>query len=73
MATSEECWKTEAISSLKASDIMNKTPKQIEAEELAVNAMQLLEKFNITQLIVTDKGKYHGFVHLHDLLKEGII
>ena len=65
--------KTEAISSLKASDIMNKTPKQIEAEELAVNAMQLLEKFNITQLIVTDKGKYHGFVHLHDLLKEGII
>lgn len=65
--------KTDAISSLKASDIMNKTPKQIEAEELAVNAMQLLEKFNITQLIVTDKGKYHGFVHLHDLLKEGII
>lgn len=65
--------KTDAISSLKASDIMNKTPKQIEAEELAVNAMQLLEKYNITQLIVTDKGKYHGFVHLHDLLKEGII
>lgn len=65
--------KTDSISSLCASDIMNKTPKQIEAEELAVNAMQLLEKFNITQMIVTDKGKYHGFVHLHDLLKEGII
>ena len=65
--------KTDSISSLFASDIMNKTPKQIEAEELAVNAMQLLEKFNITQMIVTDKGKYHGFVHLHDLLKEGII
>jgi arabinose-5-phosphate isomerase len=65
--------KADAISTLKASDIMNKTPKSIEAEELAVNAMQLLEKYNITQLIVTDKGKYHGFVHLHDLLKEGII
>ena len=65
--------KTDAISNLKASDIMNKTPKQIEAEELAVNAMQLLEQYNITQIIVTDKGKYHGFVHLHDLLKEGII
>jgi arabinose-5-phosphate isomerase len=65
--------KTDSISSLKASDIMNKTPKQIEAEELAVSAMQLLEQYNITQLIVTDKGKYHGFVHLHDLLKEGII
>ncbi len=65
--------KTDSISSLCAADIMNKTPKQIEAEELAVNAMQLLEQFNITQLIVTSKGKYHGFVHLHDLLKEGII
>jgi arabinose-5-phosphate isomerase len=65
--------KTEAISSLRASDIMNKSPKQIDAEELAVNAMQMLEQYNITQLIVTDKGKYHGFVHLHDLLKEGII
>ena len=60
--------KTDAINSLRAADIMNKTPKQIEAEELAVNVMQLLEKFNITQLIVTDHGKYHGFVHLHDLL-----
>ena len=65
--------KADAINNLKASDIMNKIPKQIEAEELAVNAMQLLEQYNITQLIVTDKGKYHGFVHLHDLLKEGII
>lgn len=65
--------KTDTINSLKASDIMNSTPKQIEAEELAVNAMQLLEKYNIAQLIVTDKGKYQGFVHLHDLLKEGII
>jgi arabinose-5-phosphate isomerase len=65
--------KSDSIGSLKASDIMNKTPKQIDADELAVNAMDLLEKHNITQLIVTDNGKYHGFVHLHDLLKEGII
>jgi arabinose-5-phosphate isomerase len=65
--------KTDSINALKASDIMNRTPKQIDAEELAVGAMELLEKYNITQLIVTDKGKYHGFVHLHDLLKEGII
>ncbi|MCW3105296.1 MAG: KpsF/GutQ family protein [Bacteroidetes bacterium] len=65
--------KTDVISSLKASDIMNKTPKQIDASELAVNAMQLLEKYNISQVIVTDNGKYHGFVHLHDLLKEGIM
>ncbi|MES2287009.1 MAG: KpsF/GutQ family sugar-phosphate isomerase [Bacteroidota bacterium] len=65
--------KSDSINDLKASDIMNKTPKRIEADELAINAMLLLEQNNITQLIVTDKGKYHGFVHLHDLLKEGII
>ncbi|OFY85734.1 MAG: D-arabinose 5-phosphate isomerase [Bacteroidetes bacterium RIFCSPLOWO2_12_FULL_35_15] len=65
--------KSDSIANLKAADIMNKTPKRIEAEELAVNAMQLLEQYNITQLIVTEQGKYHGFVHLHDLLKEGII
>ncbi|MCX6296998.1 MAG: KpsF/GutQ family sugar-phosphate isomerase [Bacteroidetes bacterium] len=65
--------KTDSISNLKASDIMNAAPKKIEAEELAVNAMLLLEQYNITQLVVTEKGKYLGFVHLHDLLKEGII
>ena len=65
--------KADSIADLKASDIMNKNPKRMEADELAINAMQLLEQYNITQLIVTDKGKYCGFVHLHDLVKEGII
>lgn len=65
--------KTESIANLKASDIMNKSPKKIDADELAINALLSLEQNNITQLIVIDKGKYHGFVHLHDLLKEGII
>lgn len=65
--------KADSINTLKASDIMNRTPKQIGAEQLAVNAIQLLEEYNITQLIVTKEGKYHGFVHLHDLIREGII
>jgi len=65
--------KVDSIADLKASDIMNKNPKNIEAEELAINALQVLEKNNITQLIVTENGNYKGFVHLHDLLKEGII
>jgi len=65
--------KTESISQLKASDIMNKTPKSIDEGELAVNAMQLLEQYSITQVVVTKKGKYSGFVHLHDLIKEGIL
>lgn len=65
--------KADSIGTLKASDIMNKMPKRIDAEELAVNAMQILEQHNITQLIVTSNGKYYGFLHLHDLVKEGII
>jgi arabinose-5-phosphate isomerase len=65
--------RNDSISDLKASDIMNTNPKQIAADELAVNAMQLLDKHNITQLIVTDNGSYAGFVHLHDLIREGII
>ena len=52
---------------------MNTSPKKIEASELAINALHLLEQHNISQTIVTDNGKYAGFVHLHDLLKEGII
>lgn len=65
--------KVNSIDSLKASDIMNKDPKKMDVDELAVNAIRLLDKYNITQLLVTDNNKYHGFVHLHDLLKEGII
>jgi len=65
--------KNDSINAIKASDIMNTTPKQIDAGELAVNAMQLLEKYNISQLIVTDNGSYHGFIHLHDLIKEGLL
>ncbi|HET6243295.1 MAG: KpsF/GutQ family sugar-phosphate isomerase [Bacteroidetes bacterium] len=61
------------ISVLKARDIMSVGPKSIEAEELAVHALALFQSQNITQLIVTDKGKYCGFIHFHDLLREGII
>ena len=65
--------KGNSINDLNASQIMNKTPKKIEADELAINAMVIMEQNNITQLIVTENGKYHGFVHLHDLIKEGIL
>lgn len=65
--------KNDSITSIKAKDIMNTSPKRIEANELAINAMQVLEQYNITQLIVTDNGQYEGFIHLHDLIKEGII
>lgn len=65
--------KVDSIQSLKASDIMNTAPKKIDGDELAVNAMRLLEQYSITQLVVTDNNTYQGFIHLHDLLKEGII
>ena len=61
------------IKSLKASDIMSKNPIQVDADTMAVEALDIMEEKNITQILVTDMGKYVGVVHFHDLLKEGII
>lgn len=65
--------KNPAIDSIKASDIMSIHPKTIGPEELAVNALDLLRKNEITQLVVTENNKYLGIIHLHDLIKEGLI
>lgn len=61
------------IAEIKAKDIMNPTPKTMEAEEYAVNALNLMQKNNITQLVVLKDNKVYGFVHIHDLLKEGLV
>jgi len=61
------------ISELSAEDIMSKNPKTIETNTLAIEAFNIMEKHNITQLILLSKNKYLGMVHLHDLLKEGIV
>ncbi|WKK67442.1 KpsF/GutQ family sugar-phosphate isomerase [Lutimonas zeaxanthinifaciens] len=61
------------ISTLKASDIMSKDPVSVSADTMAVNALDIMQKKNITQVLVTRDGKYAGVVHFHDLLKEGII
>jgi len=61
------------ISNVKASDIMSKTPKKIEKDEFAVKALHQMQENNITQLAVMDGQKIAGFIHLHDLLKEGIV
>ena len=60
------------LKSLKASDIMGKSPKTIDAASLAVEAFQLMEKHNITTLVVMSGEQYKGIIHLHDILKEGI-
>ncbi len=61
------------IDAVKAADIMTKNPKTIGPDELAVNALDVLRKNQITQLVVADKGLYLGIIHLHDLIKEGLI
>jgi arabinose-5-phosphate isomerase len=62
-----------SIEGVKAQDVMNPNPKQVARETLAVDALNLMKQHNISQLLVTDKGKFAGFVHLHDLVKEGIL
>ena len=61
------------IASIKAEDIMTRSPKTIAKDEFAVKALQVMQENNITQLVVKDGEKIAGFVHLHDLLKEGIV
>lgn len=58
---------------VKAKEIMTTDPKTIESTELAVTALDIMRKKNITQLVVTTEGKYVGIIHLHDLVREGII
>lgn len=65
--------KENSIDTLKAKDIMGKNPKTIQKGELAVNALQLMRQNSITQVIVVENEKYLGMVHIHDLLKEGLI
>ncbi len=61
------------LSEIKAKDIMTKNPKTITSDTLAVDALQMMRKNNITQLLVVDNDEYKGIVHLHDILNEGII
>ncbi len=56
-----------------AKDIMGVHPKTIEGDALAVDALDRMRKNNITQLIVTEEKHYAGVIHLHDLIREGII
>ena len=65
--------KNSTIAGLTAEDIMTRSPKYIDKNELAVNALELLRVNNITQILVGSDTKFEGFVHLHDLLNEGII
>jgi arabinose-5-phosphate isomerase len=65
--------KNDAFIHLTAKDIMSSNPKRIKDEAMAIEAMELMEINEISQLLVEHNGKYAGVVHIHDLVKEGII
>ncbi|MGB5007987.1 MAG: KpsF/GutQ family sugar-phosphate isomerase [Ferruginibacter sp.] len=65
--------KTANFENLCAKDIMSSDPKTIASDVLAVNALEEMRTKNISQLIVDNNGTYGGIIHLHDLVKEGII
>lgn len=65
--------KTETITGLTAKDIMTVNPKVISSNDMVVDALNILEDFSITQLVVVDNDEYKGVIHLHDILKEGIV
>jgi arabinose-5-phosphate isomerase len=61
------------LKGLTANTIMTYNPKTIASEAMAAEALNLLRANDISQLVVTDGGRYMGFIHLHDLVREGII
>ena len=64
---------TNDFGSLTAKDIMSKNPKAIPADALATEALDVLRSNNISQLVVVENDFYAGVIHLHDLIREGII
>ena len=66
--------KYEDVDGLTAENIMSKSPKTISVEELAYNAYRMMEQNSITQLVVVDReNHYKGMVHIHDILREGVV
>ncbi len=65
--------KADDFTSLTARDIMSPNPKRIDAEAMAIEALDVMENNGISQLLVESNGSYAGVIHIHDLIKEGII
>ncbi|MBC7850870.1 MAG: CBS domain-containing protein, partial [Chitinophagaceae bacterium] len=65
--------KNDSLQGVKATDIMTTHPRTVSADALAVEALDLLRTYDITQLAVVDGRKYLGIIHLHDLVREGLI
>jgi len=63
----------EEFKNLTAVDIMSERPKTIEHDAMAIDALELLEAHKISQLLAVENGKYAGVVHIHNLIREGIL
>jgi arabinose-5-phosphate isomerase len=63
----------DSFADVTAKDIMTKNPKIIQSNTMVIDAFNILEDFSITQLVVVDNEEYKGILHLHDILKEGIV
>lgn len=61
------------IAGVTAADIMTKNPKSVSAAAMVIDAFNTMENHAITQLVVVDNGEYKGILHLHDILKEGVV
>jgi arabinose-5-phosphate isomerase len=61
------------LEGIRAADVMTKNPLTVETDVFAVEALETMRNRNITQLVVTDNGRFAGFLHLHDLLREGLV
>jgi arabinose-5-phosphate isomerase len=61
------------IDSLTAADVMTSSPRTIHPDELAVVALEVLTQNHISQLVVADEKNYKGVLHIHDLMREGLI
>lgn len=62
-----------SIQDLKAADILHQQPLTIASNTLAIEAFEVMKAKDISQLIVADEGVYIGMIHIHDLMKEGIL
>lgn len=65
--------KYDDFKTIVAKDVMSLHPKTIHAEMLAVEALESMKENNISQLLVLENEKYAGILHIHDLMREGII
>ncbi len=61
------------LAGIRAADVMTRNPLTVETDVFAVEALELMRARNITQLVVTENGTFAGFLHLHDLLREGLV